>query len=86
METGFKKRQEIEGVFGVAKTKYGLAKLMTKLPESQKASVGLVFFVMNLHQLLSFTPFSSELETHFLPIDYNEIEHVFEEERSVFRN
>ena len=86
METDFKKRQEIEGVFGVAKTKYGLAKLMTKLPESQKASVGLVFFVMNLHQLLSFTPFSSVLETHFLPIDYNKIEHVFEEERSVFRN
>ncbi len=83
-ETDFKKRQEIEGVFGVAKTKYGLSKLMTKLPESQKASIGLVFFVMNLNQLLSFTPFSNALETHFLPVDHNEIEHVYEEERPRF--
>jgi len=82
MEDDFKKRLEIEGVFGVAKTKYGLSKLMTRLPESQKASIGLVFFVMNLNQLLSFTPFSETLETLFLPIDYNEIEYVFEEERA----
>jgi transposase, IS5 family len=39
----FKRRREIEGVFGVAKTRYGLEKLMTKLPESQRASIGLVF-------------------------------------------
>lgn len=84
MEADFKKRQEIEGVFGVAKTKYGLSKLMTKLPESQKASIGLVFFVMNLHQLLSLTPFPNPLETHFLAIDYNEIEYIFEEERPRF--
>jgi hypothetical protein len=35
---------------------------MTKLPESQKASIGLVFFVMNLLQVLSFTPFFEAIE------------------------
>ena len=45
MKEDFKKRLEIEGVFGVVKTRLGLARLMTKLPESQKASIGFVFFV-----------------------------------------
>lgn len=80
----FVKRQEIEGVFGVAKTRYGLGKLMTRLPESQKASIGFVFFVMNLHQVLSFTPFFETLEMLVLSIESNQIEHVFEEEKSQF--
>ena len=86
MEADFKKRQEIEGDFGFAKTKYGLLKLMTKFPESQKSSIVFVIFVMNLNQPLSFMPITKTLETHFLPINHNEIEFVFEEERPVFIN
>ncbi len=41
----FLKRLEIEGVIDVAKTRYDHDKLMTRLPISQKASIGLVFFV-----------------------------------------
>lgn len=78
----FVKRIEIEGVFGVAKTKYGLAKLMTKLPQTQIASIGLVFFVMNLRQIHSFTSFYESYETYIFPIYGNETCHIFEDEPS----
>jgi len=77
----FVKRLEIEGVFGVAKTRYGLDKLMTRLPESQKASIGLVFFCMNLRQLFSFTRFYETLEILVFSLDENQTAYVFEEER-----
>jgi transposase, IS5 family len=80
----FKKRLEIEGVFGVAKTRYGLAKLMTKLPESQKASIGLVFFVMNLLQVLSFTHFSEALEMLIFAIEVDDEAYELEDERPGF--
>lgn len=80
LKEDFVRRLEIEGVIGVSKTRYGLAKLMTRLPESQKASIGLVFYVMNLKQVLSFTPFSDALEMLVLPLDVNQTEYVFEEE------
>jgi len=80
----FIKRLEIEGVIGVAKTRYGLDKLMTRLPESQKASIGLVFFCMNLRQLLSFTRFYEMLEMLVFAIDSNQTIFVFEEERALF--
>jgi hypothetical protein len=80
----FKQRQEIEGVFGVAKTRYGLDKLMTKLPDSQIASIGLVFFVMNLRQILSFTRFFETLEMLVLTVDFNETEFVFVDESPLF--
>jgi hypothetical protein len=80
----FIKRLEIEGVIGVAKTRYGLDKLMTRLPESQKASIGLVFFCMNLRQLLSFTRFFEPLEMLVFAIDSNQTAFVFEEERFQF--
>lgn len=80
MKEDFVKRLEIEGVFGVAKTKYGLSKLMTKLPESQKASIGLVFFVMNLSQILSFVRFFETLEMLILEIDFNETPYVYGDE------
>ena len=80
MKEDFVKRLEIEGVFGVAKTKYGLSKLMTKLPESQKASIGLVFFVMNLCQILSFVRFSETLEMLILEIYFNETSYVYDDE------
>ncbi|MDD3957741.1 MAG: IS5 family transposase [Candidatus Izemoplasmatales bacterium] len=80
----FLKRLEIEGVIGVLKTKYGLDTIMTKLPESQKASIGLVFLATNLQQVLSFTPFSTSLEMLVLPLEHNQIDHVFESERWVF--
>lgn len=63
-----KRRQEIEGVFGLAKQSYGLDKLMTKLPESQMASIGLVFFVMNLVRIFQQTSFCSRIETLILSI------------------
>jgi len=80
----FIKRLEIEGVIGVAKTRYGLDKLMTRLPQSQKVSIGLVFFCMNLRQLLSFTRFFEALEMLVFAIDLNQTAFVFEEERSSF--
>jgi hypothetical protein len=80
----FLKRLEIESVFGVAKTRYGLDKLMTRLPQSQKVSIGLVFFCMNLRQLLSFTRFFEALEMLVFAIDLNQTAFVFEEERSSF--
>lgn len=81
MKEDFKKRQEIEGVFGVAKTRYGLEKLMTKLPESQKASIGLVFLVMNLAQVLSFVHFSNTIEVIVFEVEINYETHIFEDER-----
>lgn len=75
-----KQRQEIEGVFGVGKTKYGLEKLMTKLPESQIASIGLVFFVMNLMQIYRKISFYPNLEVLILSIEPNEIEYIYEDE------
>jgi transposase, IS5 family len=76
----FKKRKRIEGVFGVAKTRYGLEKLMTKLPESQKASIGLVFLVMNLAQVLSFVHFFEGIEMLVFEIEINYEAYVFDDE------
>lgn len=75
-----RKRQEIEGVIGVAKTKYGLEKLMTKLPESQIASIGLVFFVMNLMQIYRKISFYPKLEVLFLSIMATDKTFIYEEE------
>ena len=80
----FIKRLEIEGVIGVVKTKYGLDKLMTRLPESQKASIGLVFFTMNLNRVLSHTLFLEPLEMLILSLEHNQVDYVFESERSIF--
>jgi len=79
IEKDFKERLEIEGVFGVAKTKYGLAKLMTKLLESQQASIGLVFFVMNLNQIKAAMPFYANFEMLVLQLKYNEEEFIYED-------
>jgi transposase, IS5 family len=81
MKEDFKKRQEIEGVFGVAKTRYGLEKLMTKLPESQKASIGLVFLVMNLAQVLIHVHLSKTIEMLVFEVEINYEIHIFEDER-----
>jgi len=81
----FVKRLEIEGVIGVVKTRYGLVNLMTRLPESQKASIGLVFFAMNLQRILSLTIFSEPLEMLVLSLENNQIDHVFESERPAFQ-
>jgi transposase, IS5 family len=86
IEEDFKKRLEIEGVFGVAKTRFGLAKLMTKLPESQKASIGLVFFVMNLLQVLSFTPFFEAIEMLVFEVEINHEVFVYQDEKPIFKN
>jgi transposase, IS5 family len=84
MKLDAKKRQEIEGAIGIAKTRYGLSNLMTKLPESQIASIGLVFLVMNLNQTLSFVQFSDPLEMLVFELDINNEVHIHESERPSF--
>jgi hypothetical protein len=81
----FVKRLEIESIIGVLKTRYGLDQLMTRLPESKKASIGLVFFVLNLQRILSFSPLSKRLEMLVLSLEHNQIDHVFESERPPFQ-
>lgn len=54
---------------------------MTKLPESQKASIGLVFLVMNLVQVLSFAHFFEAIEMLVFEIEINYEAYVFEDER-----
>ncbi|MFH0766876.1 MAG: IS5 family transposase [Bacillota bacterium] len=76
----FKKRLEIEGVFGVAKSKYGLSKLFTKLPESQRVSIGLIFFVMNLMQIHHKVSFYEKLEMYILMIIESDMTYAYEDE------
>jgi hypothetical protein len=45
-------RIEIEGRFGTAKRRYGLARIMTKLAETSEHAIALVFVVMNLDKIL----------------------------------
>ena len=45
-------RNKIEGVFGLAKTKYGLNKILAKLPKTQETWVASIFFVMNILKLV----------------------------------
>ena len=42
------KRSEVEGKFGQAKLKYGLDNLFTRLPETTKAEINLIFLAINL--------------------------------------
>lgn len=46
-------RQQIEGLFGVLKRKFGMDRLLTKLPETQKVSIGILICVYNLERWLS---------------------------------
>jgi hypothetical protein len=80
MKIDNRKIQDIKGVFGVAKTKYGLSNLMSKMPDSQKASIGMVFFVMNLMQILRKTSFSSKIEMHIFNVKRNNTRYIFENE------
>lgn len=86
MKSDMKQRIEIEAVFGIGKTKYGLSNLMTKLPDTQKASIGLVFFVMNLMQILRKSSFSSNFEVAYFWVKKNKIEYIFEEKDIYFEN
>ena len=45
-------RQPIEGVFGRAKRRYGLSRIMAKTAVTAAASIALIFLVMNLERLL----------------------------------
>ena len=45
-------RNEIEGKFGIAKRRYGLSLVMTKLPETSENKIAMTFLVMNLMTLL----------------------------------
>ena len=42
------KRSEVEGKFGQAKSKYGLDDLFTRLPQTIKAEINLIFLALNL--------------------------------------
>lgn len=67
--TDCNKRQEIEAVFGTAKIKYGLDKVMVKLPEAQKVSIGLTFMAMNMKSLLTKEKQLSPPETKIILLD-----------------
>lgn len=86
MKSDMRKRIEIEAVFGTAKTKYGLSNLMTKLPDSQKASIGIVFFVMNLMQIYRKISFYPNLEVTIFMIIENENEFIIHEDDLFFVN
>lgn len=45
-------RNAIEGKFGQAKRRYGLNRIMTKLPETSLASIAMTFIAMNLDKWL----------------------------------
>jgi hypothetical protein len=45
-------RNAIEGSYGVAKRKYGLARIRTKLEDTTKSAIILQFLVMNLDRRL----------------------------------
>ena len=45
-------RIPIEGVFGRAKTRYSLSRIMTKRPDTSETAIALAFLVMNLDTLL----------------------------------
>lgn len=50
-------RNQVEGVFGVAKRKYGLDRIMAKLPDSSFTAIAMVFFVMNMERMLRLSLF-----------------------------
>lgn len=45
-------RNEVEGKFGTGKRKYGLARIMSKLPDTSECEIALQFLVMNLDRKL----------------------------------
>jgi transposase, IS5 family len=45
-------RNEVEGKFGVAKRRFSLNLVMTRLPETSKTAIAITFLVMNLSTLL----------------------------------
>ena len=47
-----KKRSEVEGVFGLAKRKYGLGLVMTKRSDTSENWIGMVYLIMNITHLL----------------------------------
>ena len=48
------KRSEIEGKFGQGKSKYGLDDLFTRLPQTTKAEINLIFLALNLIRINKF--------------------------------
>ncbi len=47
-------RQQIEGLFGVLKRKYGMDRLFTRLKENQKPDIGMLVVVRNIEKYISF--------------------------------
>ncbi len=56
-------RNIVESKFGIAKRRYGLNKIMTKLPSSSKTVIALIFMVMNLDNLIYFLALYSIVKT-----------------------
>ena len=57
-------RIPIEGKFGQGKRRYGLARIMAKLPETSTTVISLSLFVMNLHKIFTLC----NLKGSFLPV------------------
>jgi hypothetical protein len=50
-------RQPIEGVFGQAKRRFSMDRIMARLPETGASVIALILFVQNLERILSLAPF-----------------------------
>ncbi len=50
------KRSEIEGKFGTAKTKYGMERMRSRLPQTTFASINMIFLSMNLLSIAGKVP------------------------------
>jgi len=61
-------RNAVEGMFGKAKRRYGLARVMARLAESSLSVVSITFLVMNLDRLLA-APFLRLFEWLLLELD-----------------
>jgi len=72
-----KKRLEIEGVFGIAKTRYGLAKLMTKLASSPTGKHRTCLFCHEPPTGFIFSPFSKALEMLVFALEVGHEAYVF---------
>ncbi|MFV0499015.1 MAG: transposase, partial [Bacilli bacterium] len=56
-------RQQIEGLFGELKRKYGMDKLFTKLKENQMLNIGMLVVVRNLEKYINSQEYTSSHAT-----------------------
>jgi len=74
-----RKRNEVEGAFGVTKRRYGLSLVMAKLQETSETVIALQFLVMNLERRLRllFVLFSKSVLSRFRTLFSGVCGHLF---------